>query len=88
MAITTSQLYDRGYGYVYLHSEDLTDAFGTVSSTLTDFLAAVAAQTAGSRRLAEASDGLVTETWACDDTQSGETARRGHRLDQVWNCAK
>jgi hypothetical protein len=85
VAITTSQLYDRGYGYVYLHSEDLTDAFGTVSSTLTDFLAAVAAQTAGSRRLAEASDGLVTETWACDDTQfeCGPICLRTHGLTTV-----
>merc|ERR1719359_1568784 len=61
-------LFDRGYGYVGLHAAAGENAYGTVSTTLTTALSAIATadKSTSARRLQE-----VTSTfeWSCDAAQ-------------------
>jgi len=69
LAPTLSMMFDRGYGYVYLHSDEF---FNTTSSTLDDLITAIGGTSrrleATERQLQTLDDGVSTTRYECDDT--------------------
>ena len=68
---TLTKLFDRGYGYIYLHSDEL---FSTTSTHLGALVKGIASVAAG-RRLSETErvlqtldDGVASAAFECDDT--------------------
>merc|ERR1719321_428358 len=66
---TLSMMLDRGYGYVYLHSDE---SFNTISSHLADLLTAIGGTSrrleATGRQLQTRDNGVSTTRYECDDT--------------------
>jgi hypothetical protein len=70
---TLEVLFDRGYGYVYLHSEN---DYATISTHLTKLVEEISVvsnsrrllDTVASERKLQSDDGLTRRTWGCDET--------------------